>query len=101
MSIGFSGMITQAQELSKKLPSVVEFAKEAGNLAGTFIETLLTKNKNIVEVRFNNSGTESERSIFISCNRIYNYEHYGTLGLYCPADSNSKAEKSKSGIRTA
>ena len=47
MSIGFSGMITQAQELSKKLPSVVELAKEAGNLAGTFIETLLTKIKTL------------------------------------------------------
>ena len=47
MSIGFSGMITQAQKLSKKLPSVVELAKEAGNLAGTFIETLLTKIKTL------------------------------------------------------
>ena len=47
MSIGFSGMITQAQKLSKELPSVVELAKKAGNLTGSFVETLLTKIKTL------------------------------------------------------
>ena len=47
MSIGFSGMITQAQKLSKELPSVVKLAKKAGNLAGTFAETVLTKIKTL------------------------------------------------------
>lgn len=47
MSIGFSGMITQAQKLSKELPSVVKLAKKAGNLAGTFAETVLTEIKTL------------------------------------------------------
>lgn len=42
MGSGFSGMITQAQKISKELPSVAELAKKAGNLAGTLLERIKT-----------------------------------------------------------
>lgn len=42
MNIAFSGMVTQAQKISKELPSVAELAKKAGNLAGTLLERIKT-----------------------------------------------------------
>ncbi len=101
MSIGFSGMITQAQELSKKLPSVVELAKRSGKSGRDFHRNFINKNKNIVEVRFNNSGTESER-IFLFL--AIGFTIISIMGLWvCIVQliRIRKQKKSKSGIRAA